>query len=377
MVVKITSPHQIKRVLNYNEQKVKTNQATCIYAGNFLKDHDRLTFNHKLKRFSDLIALNERAQKSNTLHISLNFHPSENKNAEELKAIAISYMGKIGFGVQPFLVYEHRDAGHPHIHIVTTNIQSSGKRIDTFRIGKLKSEPARKEIETEFGLIRAGDKQIQHAERPSMDKIEYGKSETKRSITNVLDKVLNHYYFNSLPSLNAVLKTFQVIADPGKEGGRMRKFNGLRYQMLDAQGKKVGVPIKASSIYSNPTLARLEEKFLQNQAKRKAQLPKLKQALDLELSKKPGSLNELETLLKAQHIDIVLRQNDQGFLYGITFVDHRNKTVYNGSEVGRQYSAAALQKKLTENRSITPTKLQQTVSSKLLVKRKRPEHKLD
>jgi len=137
------------------------------------------------------------------------------------------------------------------------------------------------------------------------------------------------------------------------------------------------VPIKASSIYSNPTLARLEEKFLQNQEKRKAQLPKLKQALDLELSKKPGSLNELETLLKAQHIDIVLRQNDQGFLYGITFVDHRNKTVYNGSEVGRQYSAAALQKKLTENRSITPTKLQQTVSSKLLVKRKRPEHKLD
>src|SRR5450631_2010774 len=161
MVVKITSPHQIKRALNYNEQKVKTNQAICIYAGNFLKDHDRLTFNDKLKRFSDLIALNERAQKSNTLHISLNFHPSENKNAETLKAIAISYMRKIGFGAQPFLVYEHRDAGHPHIHIVTTNIERSGRRIDTYQIGNLKSEPARKEIETEFGLIRAGDKPTQ------------------------------------------------------------------------------------------------------------------------------------------------------------------------------------------------------------------------
>jgi hypothetical protein len=375
MVVKITSPHQIKRALNYNEQKVKTNQATCIYAGNFLKDHDRLTFHDKLKRFTDLIALNERAQKSNALHISLNFHPSEKIDSGKLKVIAVSYMEKIGFAAQPYLVYEHRDAGHPHIHILTTNIERSGKRIDTYRIGKLKSEPARKEIEKEFGLVRAGDQKIHPAVNPSMEKIEYGKSETKRSISNVLDKVVNQYNFNSLPSLNAVLKTFHVIADRGKEGGRMRKFNGLRYQVLDPQGKKTGVPIKASSIYSNPTLASLEEIFLKNQTTRKVHLPELKEALDLALSKKPGNLNELETLLKARQIDIVLRQNDQGFLYGITFVDHRNKTVYNGSEIGKQYSAASLQKKLTENLSITPTKQPQTFSPKLLVKKKRQEHK--
>ncbi|MGI8583448.1 MAG: relaxase/mobilization nuclease domain-containing protein [Chitinophagaceae bacterium] len=38
-------------------------------------------------------------------------------------------MDKIGFAEQPYLVYQHLDAGHPHIHIVTTNIQQSGKRI--------------------------------------------------------------------------------------------------------------------------------------------------------------------------------------------------------------------------------------------------------
>ncbi len=175
----------MKRALNYNEQKVQRNVASCIYAGNFLKDPERLTFYDKLQRFNDLISLNERAQKSNTLHISLNFHPGENKNQETLKAIAIRYMEKIGFGAQPYLVYEHRDAAHPHIHIVTTNIQNNGKRIDTFNIGKLKSEPARKEIEKEFNLIKPGDKQIPEAARPFDEKIQYGKHETKRSITNV------------------------------------------------------------------------------------------------------------------------------------------------------------------------------------------------
>ena len=48
---------------------------------------------------------------------------------EKLKEIANEYMQKIGFGEQPYLLYQHHDAGHPHIHIVTTNIKADGKRI--------------------------------------------------------------------------------------------------------------------------------------------------------------------------------------------------------------------------------------------------------
>ena len=102
-----------------------------------------------------MIVLTQRASKSNTLHISLNFDPSEKLARKTLVAIAKSYMGKIDFGNQPYLVYEHIDSGHPHIHILTTNIKSDGARIDTFNIGRLKSDRARKEIEKEFGLVKA------------------------------------------------------------------------------------------------------------------------------------------------------------------------------------------------------------------------------
>lgn len=64
-------------------------------------------------------------------------------------------MDKIGFGDQPYLIYQHHDAGHPHIHITSINVQDNGKRIDMHNIGKDKSEPARKEIEEAFNLVKA------------------------------------------------------------------------------------------------------------------------------------------------------------------------------------------------------------------------------
>ncbi|OXG03694.1 relaxase/mobilization nuclease domain-containing protein [Flavobacterium araucananum] len=46
-------------------------------------------------------------------------------------------------------------AGHAHLHVVSVNIQKDGKRIDLHHLGIRKSEPARKEIEERFGLVKA------------------------------------------------------------------------------------------------------------------------------------------------------------------------------------------------------------------------------
>jgi hypothetical protein len=46
---------------------------------------------------------------------------------KKLLSIAENYMEKIGFSAQPYLVYQHLDVGHPHVHLVTTNIGADGK----------------------------------------------------------------------------------------------------------------------------------------------------------------------------------------------------------------------------------------------------------
>jgi hypothetical protein len=295
-----------------------------------------------------LNSLNERAT-TKTLHVSLNFSPSEKLQDDKLQKIAELYMNKIGFGEQPFLVYKHEDAGHPHIHIVSTTIKADGGRINTHNIGRNQSEKARKEIERQFGLIKAErQSELRNAGIKSVDaaKVVYGKDETKRAISNISGAVFSQYKFASLPEFNAALKQFNVVADRGKEDGWIYKNRGLVYRIMDADGNKVGVPIKASSIACKPILANLEKKFATNEPLKEPLKQRTKTAVDNCLAASSKSMKDLVKALEQQQVYTVLRQNAEGRLYGITFVDNQTKAIFNGSDLGKGYSAAALQSRL-------------------------------
>jgi len=177
MVARINTGKDVSKALNYNEQKVQQGRAEILHASGFVKDAHQLNFYDKISHFNRHISLNEKAT-TNTLHVSLNLDPNEQLSNAELMEISSSYMNKIGFGHQPYLVYRHHDAGHPHIHIVTTNIQLDGKRISMHNLAKDKSEPARKEIEVDFGLIRASVKSQVAAKLTPIQapKVVYGKN---------------------------------------------------------------------------------------------------------------------------------------------------------------------------------------------------------
>jgi Relaxase/Mobilisation nuclease domain len=348
MVAKITIPKSIEAALNYNEKKVQKGKAVCLQAINYLNEAKAMNFYQKLNGFERLNSLNERAT-TKTLHVSLNFDPSEKLAENKLLQIAAEYMNKIGFGKQPYLVYKHEDAGHPHIHIVSTTIKADGSRINTHNIGRNQSEKARKEIEQLYGLVKA--ERQQHILKPGIKPVDvekaiYGKSETKRCISNVVGAVFSQYKFASLPEFNAALKQFNVVADRGKEEGRIYKNRGLVYRILDANGNKVGVPIKASSISCKATLDNLEKKFTANETAKESLKPFVKIKLDDCILQSPSTMKELMEHLKQKNIYTVLRQNAEGRLYGITFVDNQNKVVFNGSDLGKGYSAAALQSRL-------------------------------
>jgi Relaxase/Mobilisation nuclease domain len=348
MVAVIHSAKGFHRVLNYNEQKVTEQVAVCLEAANYPKKTESLTFTQKLKRLENQAALNERT-KVNGVHISLNFDPSEQFSNDKLREIATVYMDKIGFGEQPWLLYRHDDSGHPHVHIVTTNIKANGSRIELHNLGKVQSEKARKEIELMYGLLRPEDskqRQQNDLKAVNVQKVLYGKSATKRAITNVLNRVLNEYKYSSLPELNAVLLQYNIVADRGSVTSRIYQNNGLTYSMLDAGGKKIGVPIKASDFFNKPTLKFLEERFIINAPLKQPHKARVKNAVDLALLRKDShTLESLMQALSKEGIQTVIRQNENGLVYGLTYVDHRTKCVFNGSDLGKSYSAKAIQER--------------------------------
>lgn len=351
MVAVIKTGHSIHRILNYNENKVKEGVAECISAANYPIEAEKLSFSQKLNRLLKQVALNENVTR-NSVHVSLNFDPSEKISNVQLKEIADTYMQKIGFGEQPYLTYQHFDAGHPHIHIVSIKVKADGSRIDTQNIGRNQSEKARKEIEIAYGLVKAENMKMKEYEVKSAytQKVQYGKLESRRAIANVLEAVLNTYKFTTLPELNAVLQQYNVFADRGRESSRVYQHQGLLYRILNEQGNNIGVPIKASCFHNKPTLTFLKERFALNEAARLLFRGRIKNATDLALLRQPElSLQNLMKELEKQGINAILRKNAEGIIYGITYIDHQTKCVFNGSDLGKNYSAKAIIERCKES----------------------------
>ena len=366
MVAVIKTNSSIRGILNYNENKVEIGKAECISAVNYPLELEKLSFTSKLNRFLKLAELNTNA-KRNTVHISLNFDPSENHSKEKLAEIADTYMEKLGFGRQPYLVYQHYDAGHPHCHIVTNNIQRDGKRIDLHLLGIRKSEPARKEIEEMFGLVKAeGRKQKEQFSLNPIDigRVQYGKAESRKAINSVLNKVLFDYKYSSLPELNAVLNLYNILADRGSEKSRVFKNKGLLYKILDQNSKPIGVPIKASEFYSRPTLKFLEGKFKANEVDKESLKKYVKNAIKLAFIRENIiSPEKLSKALEGESIHMILRKSKEGQLYGITYVDHKTRSVFNGSSLGKEFSAKGIQESCAMNILAIEKKYQNHIST--------------
>ncbi|RFZ90116.1 hypothetical protein D0C36_23015 [Mucilaginibacter conchicola] len=339
MVAKIKTGKSLKGAISYNEHKVMKGSAKLISANGFFREADDLTYEEKVFRLQDLAGRNQRVT-TNTLHVSLNFDPSESLDDDRLTLIAERYMDGIGFGGQPYLVYRHTDAGHPHIHIVSTNVDSDGNRISFHNLGKFRSESTRKQIEKDIGLVQA------ESGKPTLQlkipgPVIYGDIETKGAIRGILTHVLKNYRFASLAELNVALARFNIMADRGSKDSLMYKHGGLRYWITDNAGIKLGVPIKASLIDKRSMIRSLDKQYVLNRALRHGRkqgvADKIEQALD-----NCTTMKDFQLALYRNDVYAAVSRNDDGRIYGITFVDHDQKVVFKGSDLGKGYSVAAI-----------------------------------
>jgi hypothetical protein len=155
----------------------------------------------------------------------------------------------------------------------------------------------------------------------------------------VVDFVTSQYKYASLQELNAALRQYNVVADRGREEGRIYKNRGLMYRMLDDNGKKIGVQIKASNIENKPTLANLEKKFLENELKRQPEMKRLKNSIDWTLVKLQKSLKEFVRALEQERVSAIVSNDKRNKEHGFIYVDHQTKSVFSESKLGKEYTA--------------------------------------
>ncbi len=345
MVARVIIGKSIAKALSYNEHKVRTGKAELLTSSGFPDDALAMGFSGRLARFSKLFDRNPRI-KTNTLHISLNFPPQEHPDPALLERIATDYMDKLGFGDQPFLVYQHNDVTHTHVHIVTTNIRPYGKPINLHNIARDKSEPARKQLEEQYGLIPAqGRTQFLDSLplSPIPSAAQYGQMDTKAEITRYVGLITRSYVFTTLDEFNAILRQFNLAASRGPEGSVQFQKRGLTYSFVNEEGQKIGRSIKASALMGRPTLDMLEKQMIRNQVKKITATKRTRSVLVAAL-RQTATADQLLARMDERSIRIEVQQHPRGELT-LYLVDHFNRAAYQPADL--VLDQAELLKRLT------------------------------
>ncbi len=287
--------------------------------------------------FAPFLAANRKTEEP-VLHISINPHPDDVLTDEQLIDIADEYMQKMGFGEQPYTVFKHEDLERKHIHIVTVNVDETGRKINDFNNYR-RSKKITQELEAKYNLHPA-DKQDHSENVLRLKKVDYEAGNVKKQIANNVKALMQSYHFTSLPEYRALLSLYNIGVEEVSGEVRNKPYRGLVYSALDIEGNKVGNPIKSSSIAKSVGHAALAKKVTSSEKliKEKQLTGHAKVVLDAAI-KNYRNRTSFEAELLRGGISVLFRQNEEGRIYGATFIDHENRAVFNGSKIGKAYSA--------------------------------------
>lgn len=86
-------------------------------------------------------------------HTSLNFPPGEDLADDKMMAIARDYLAQNGFNQHQHIIFRHRDADHPHLHILVNRIGYDGNVVsDSWDYAR--SERVARNLEKAYGLTQ-------------------------------------------------------------------------------------------------------------------------------------------------------------------------------------------------------------------------------
>ncbi|GHT54468.1 mobilization protein [Bacteroidia bacterium] len=340
MVAKINHGASLYGAIIYNQEKVNEGTARIISGNRMISNiagNPENVMQQTLLSFESYLAANLNTRKP-VLHISLNPSPEDKLTDEQFAALAKDYMEKMNYGDQPYIVYIHEDTGRRHIHIASVCVDETGRKIDDSYEYR-RSMTACRELEGKFRLKNITNERTE-SDKLFLKKVEYEKGDVKHQISNVLKNVAE-YTFKTFGEYNALLSCFGVEVKTVKGKGIDEKpFNGIIYSATDSTGKAVSNPFKSSLFGKsfgheglNKRMARNEKAFKEGKY---APMIRSSIAAAMKATRNQKTFTEL---LKTKGIDVVFRTNDTGRLYGITFIDHNRKEVYNGSALGKEFSA--------------------------------------
>jgi len=338
MIAKIGRSGNLYGALAYNQLKVDNENGQILFTNKMIETASGSYSVAQLSQsFAPYLIANRNTEK-HTLHISLNPDPNDKVSDDSYREMAEQYMREIGYGEQPFVVFKHTDIDRSHIHIVSVCVNEEGKKISD-KFEKMRSMNICRELESKHGLIAAIDKAHRQNDKVFRP-VDYKAGDVKSQIASVVRHLPNYYKFQTLGEYNALLSLFNITTEKVEGELQGKKLQGLLYIPLNEKGERAGHPFKASLFGKDAGLHALELHFAKCKTVLKDSPAKqtLQSSVTFALQSTTDELS-FKKQLAEKGINVVVRRNDTGRIYGMTFVDHNSKVVWNGSRLSRELSA--------------------------------------
>ena len=340
MVANIRSGSSPGGALYYNKEKVDKDEAEVLFWQKMLEPfdkHGRMDVDACMDCFWPYLEANRRT--TNTVfHASLNPSPEDRLTDDQLRDIAQEYMERMGYGNQPYIVFKHKDIDRQHLHIVSLRVDEKGRKLPHDFEARRSAEITR-DLEHKYNLHPAVKGQEQR-DTPDLRKVNYKAGNVKQQISSVIRSCLRNYNCSSYGEFRTLLELFNVSVEERTGTIEGRNYAGIVYGALTDDGYGTGTPFKSSKIGKDVGYKALQTYYAKSNEKLKAPgaLDHLRRTVKDAMSPH-NTRDEFRQQLKADGIDTVFRINPAGRIYGVTFIDHTNGIVANGSVLGKEFSA--------------------------------------
>ena len=341
MVAKINVGNSLYGALAYNGEKINEGQGRLLATHKiFDEGTGRLDIRQAAEDFARYLPGQVRTSKP-VVHISLNPHPDDRLTDAELTTIAEEYLARLGYGNQPYAVFKHEDIDRHHLHIVTLAVDEAGRKIGDSFIRR-RSKNITRALEQQYGLHSAERKRQTQTE--PLRAVDAAAGDVKRQVGNVLKGISGRYRFQTLGEYRALLSLYNLTVEECRGEVRGREYHGFVYSATNDRGEKVGNPLKASRFGKRYGYEAFERWCAASKEQIKERKPAdMTKATAFAALRRTKDRAEFIALMKAKGVDVMLRETDTGRIYGATFIDHRTGCVLNGSRLGKELSANALQ----------------------------------
>lgn len=335
MVAKISLGSSLYGAIAYNGEKINKEKGRVLDTNKIFNDGSG-TVNIR-RAYEDFLRWMPSATRTEKpmMHISLNPHPDDRLSDTDFTRLAHEYMEKMGFAEMPYLIVKHEDIDRHHVHIVALRVGTDGRCISDSN-NFYRSKNICRELEKKYGLKPAEREKI----TPDMPIRKIDPSgDIKRQVANTVKMVGMRYKFQTLGEYNAILSLYNVRCEQTDGRVNGREYHGLVYFATDDSGRTIVTPFKASRLGKFASRAATDGRF--ERAKEKIDVAPTKRKV-ADVIANAADKSDFIARLKERNIDVVLRYTEEGRIYGVTFIDHSTMTVLNGSRLGKEFSANAI-----------------------------------